>query len=71
MRFRALQMSEASLAYQNDEGREALRYETLAGGSVLVVDDEPGMRNFLRRSRGRRWQPSPFRARVKRASRFP
>lgn len=43
-------MGEASLAYQNDEGREALRHETLAGGSVLVVDDEPGMRNFLRRS---------------------
>lgn len=43
-------MGEASLAYQNDETREARRHETLAGGSLLIVDDEPGMRNFLKRS---------------------
>lgn len=43
-------MGQPSLAYQNDGRRVAPQHQALAGGSVLVVDDEPGMRNFLQRS---------------------
>ena len=43
-------MVQTALAYPNEEGHDAPRHLALAGGSVLVVDDEPGMRNFLQRS---------------------